>query len=92
MNKIALAAFLPAATLALVLGVSLPASAATPSPNSSCSGQLSQGATPHGASEAEPGLLGSFVSEAAKSGPGAVGQQSRVFAKQHGDLGACIPF
>jgi hypothetical protein len=63
-----------------------------PSPNASCSGQLSQGATPHGASQAAPGLLGGFVSEAAGSGPGAVGEQSRVFARQHGDLGACIPY
>ena len=58
MNQSAVAASLPVAALAIALSVSLPASAAMPSPNASCSGQLSQGATPHGASEAEPGMLG----------------------------------
>ena len=92
MNKITSAACLSAVALAAALGASSPASAAAPSPNASCSGQLSQGGTPHGASQGEPGFLGGFVSESAKSGPGAIGEQSRVFARQHGDLDACIPF
>ena len=92
MNQSAVAASLPVAALAIALSVSLPASAAMPSPNASCSGQLSQGATPHGASEAEPGMLGGYVSGTAKGTPGLIEQQSRVFSQQHGDLGACIPF
>jgi len=92
MNKITAVGVVAAAGLAGLLSAASPASAAAPSPSSSCSAQLSQGATPHGASEAEPGFLGGFVSETATSGPGVVGGSSSYFARQHGDLGECIPY
>lgn len=93
MKKIIAVGAATTAALAGLLSASSPAYAAAPSPSSSCSAQLSQGATtPHGASEWAPGLLGEFVSESARSAPGAVGAQSKVFARQHGDLDACIPF
>lgn len=67
-----------------------PAMAASPNPMSSCTGQLSQGATPHGLSEADPGFLGSFVSGLAKSGGGAFGNVTSHLAVEHGDLFTCI--
>ncbi len=66
------------------------ASASSPNPASACVGQLSQGATPHGTSAADPGFLGSFVSALARSGPGAYGALSSTLAKEHGDLSACV--
>ncbi len=92
MKKIIALGVVTAGALAGLLAASSSAYAAAPSPRSSCAAQLSQGATPHGASEAEPGFLGGFVSDTARSAPGAVGAQSKVFARQHGDLDACIPF
>ncbi len=67
-----------------------PVMAASPSPMSSCTGQLSQGATPHGLSAAEPGFLGSFVSGLAKADGGAFGDVTSSLAAQHGDLFSCI--
>lgn len=92
MKKIIAVGVVTTGALAGLLSASSPAFAAAPSPSSSCVAQLSQGATPHGASEAEPGFLGGFVSETARSAPGAIGEQAKVFARQHGDLDACIPF
>lgn len=80
-----------ATALAALLALAVPASA-VPADAASCAGQLSQGATPHGASESAPGFLGDFLSATASSQPGAVGESSRTFSRQHGDLGACLPF
>lgn len=73
----------------VALGAS-PAMAASPSPMSSCTGQLSQGATPHGLSGADPGFLGSFVSGLATSGGNAFGATTSNLAGQHGDLFTCV--
>jgi hypothetical protein len=66
------------------------ASASSPSPASSCVGQLSQGATPHGFSESQPGFLGSFVSQLARAGGPTYGDVSSRLAGEHGDLFMCI--
>ncbi len=66
------------------------ASAASPSPVSSCAGQLSQGGTPHGLSESAPGDLGRFVSGMTKGSAGSLGDLTSGLAQQHGDLFACI--
>jgi hypothetical protein len=68
-----------------------PSFAAAPNSSSSCVAQLSQGATPNGASEAPPGLLGGFISAAASSDPGVVGDQTKGLSHTHGNLGSCIP-
>ena len=66
------------------------ASASSPSPASSCAGQLNQGATPHGLSGAEPGFLGGFVSGMARAGGATYGEVSSSLAGMHGDLFACV--
>lgn len=67
-----------------------PATAASPSPTSSCTAQLSQGGTPHGASAADPGFLGEFVSGLAKADGGFLGDLTSSSAAQHGDLFFCV--
>jgi hypothetical protein len=67
-----------------------PASAASPSPASSCTAQLNQGATPHGLSGSEPGFLGAFASEMAKGSAGTYGAVTSSMAGQHGGLFACL--
>ena len=81
---------LPAVVFGVVVLSPVPATAASPNPASSCAGQLSQGATPHGLSGSAPGFLGSFVSELAKAGDGAYGDIAANLAGQHGDLFMCI--
>lgn len=67
-----------------------PAHAASPAPTASCAAALSQGGTPHGVSQSDPGFLGSFVSGLARSGPGTVGTTLSTVAVVHGDLGTCF--
>lgn len=90
MKKHSLIACVPAAVLGLLTISAAPAIAASPNPASSCAGQLSQGATPNGLSEAEPGFLGSFVSGLANAGGGTYGHLTSSLAGQHGDLFTCI--
>ena len=90
MQKHWLTACVPAAVIGLVALSPAPATAASPDPASSCAGQLNQGATPNGLSEADPGFLGSFVSGLAKAGGGTYGHLTSNLAGQHGDLFTCI--
>ena len=76
-----------AVAVAVALGAA-PAWAASPSPRSSCTGQLSQGGTPNGLSQSEPGAVGSFVSALAQTGTN--GAVTSTLAGQHGDLFTCI--
>lgn len=78
------------AVLGLLAFNPAPATAASPNPASSCAGQLNQGGTPHGFSEADPGFLGSFVSGLAKADGGAYGRVTSNLAGQHGDFFTCI--
>lgn len=89
-KNLVLACVSASAVLGVVAFGAGPAMAAPPSPMSSCIGQLSQGATPHGLSESAPGFLGSFVSESAKASRGAYGDVASSLAGQHGDLLTCI--
>lgn len=86
-TRACLAAF---AALGVVALSPIPATASSPSPASSCVGQLNQGATPHGASESEPGFLGSFVSQQARASGSAYGDASSDLAAEHGDLFTCL--
>lgn len=85
-----LACLSASAVLGVVALSPAPATAVSPNPASSCAGQLSQGGTPHGLSESDPGFLGSFVSELAKASGGAYGHVTSNLAGQHGDLFTCI--
>lgn len=90
MRNHCLIACLPAAFLGVAALSPAPASAVSPNPASNCVGQLNQGGTPHGLSEADPGFLGSFVSGLAKGGGGAYGHVTSSLAGEHGDLFTCI--